>query len=273
MGTLCFFLSEEATEMAIVKTNDQYYNDIAAAIRSKNGESALYYPSQMAQKILDIPSGGGSIDLDQIIFNGIIQESRYLNGGGGTQQSNRGLWTAGKKTRTSDASMEDRHLYGPYTNMVSTSTTHVKVGCRFYSWVSSTTTFYVARCLSAQSNIPEIYTGPSTKIIRATIKTSTGSTYTVGLDTLVELETWYMAVAEWEGTSLSLSLYDENGALLETKSVTTSGTINTSSIMNAYYTMGSYASGTTMPRVILDLHNCFIEVNHVMIRGMNEMRK
>lgn len=259
--------------MAIVKTNDQYYNDIAAAIRSKNGESALYYPSEMAQKIRNIPSGGGTIDLDQIIFNGIIQESRYLNNGGGTQQSNRGLWTVGNKTRTSDTSMEDRHLYGPYTNMVSASTTHIKVGCRFYSWVSSTTTFYVARCLSGQSNIPEIYTAPSTKVIRAAIKTSTLSTYTVTLDTLVEFETWYMAVAEWNGASLALSLYDENGALLETKSVETSGTMNTSSIMNAYYTMGSYAGGTTMPRVILDLYNCFVEVDNVMIRGMNEMRK
>lgn len=43
--------------MANKITNTQYYQNIADAIRTKNGESTLYTPPQMAQAILDIPTG------------------------------------------------------------------------------------------------------------------------------------------------------------------------------------------------------------------------
>lgn len=43
--------------MANKITNTQYYQDIANAIRAKNGGSTLYTPPQMAQAILDIPTG------------------------------------------------------------------------------------------------------------------------------------------------------------------------------------------------------------------------
>ena len=45
--------------MAVVFTDNQYYQDIADAIRSKNGSSDTYLPSEMAAAIEDI-SGGGS---------------------------------------------------------------------------------------------------------------------------------------------------------------------------------------------------------------------
>ncbi len=45
--------------MALITTNNEHYYAIANAIRAKNGESATYLPSQMAQAILDLPSGGG----------------------------------------------------------------------------------------------------------------------------------------------------------------------------------------------------------------------
>lgn len=47
--------------MAIITTDNQHYMDIADAIRIKNGSSDTYLPSEMAQAIIDIPSGGAPI--------------------------------------------------------------------------------------------------------------------------------------------------------------------------------------------------------------------
>lgn len=44
--------------MSKIITNPQYYSDIADAIRAKNGESGVYYPSQMAGKVADLQVGG-----------------------------------------------------------------------------------------------------------------------------------------------------------------------------------------------------------------------
>ena len=46
--------------MAIVRTNNAYYGDIAAAIREKAGGTALYKPAEMAAAIRAIQTGGGS---------------------------------------------------------------------------------------------------------------------------------------------------------------------------------------------------------------------
>ena len=45
--------------MANVLVNETSLQDIAAAIRYKNGQSTRYTPSQMAQAVRNIPSGGG----------------------------------------------------------------------------------------------------------------------------------------------------------------------------------------------------------------------
>lgn len=50
--------------MALVVTDSQHYNDIADAIRSKNGKSTEYYPSEMAQAIRAISTGGGGGSTD-----------------------------------------------------------------------------------------------------------------------------------------------------------------------------------------------------------------
>lgn len=275
MGTLCFFLFEEATEMAIVKTNDQYYNDIAAAIRSKNGESALYYPSEMAQKIRNIPSGGGATNLDKIQVNGgVIVDGQYLVSRAPTVRNiNDGLWTVAKKSSDLDDTMDHRNAYNTYINMISSNTTQVKVGCRFYDWTSITTngTYYVACSADGQFVLPNIYVNQKTKILTCQIATSTGS-FTLIFDTVLSSETWYEVTAEWDGTTLTCLLYDSNGILLESKSVNTTGSIN--SRYDAYYIMGTYHSSSgNLPKLTLDTYNCFVEVDNVMIRGMNEMRK
>ena len=46
--------------MAIVRTNNAHYGDIAAAIREKAGVTALYKPAEMAAAIRAIQTGGGS---------------------------------------------------------------------------------------------------------------------------------------------------------------------------------------------------------------------
>ena len=46
--------------MSKVFINGSTLTSIANAIRSKNGDSNTYYPSEMPQAILDIPSGGGN---------------------------------------------------------------------------------------------------------------------------------------------------------------------------------------------------------------------
>lgn len=42
---------------------EQYVKDIAEAIRFKNNENRSYYPSEMAEAIMNIPTGGGGLDL------------------------------------------------------------------------------------------------------------------------------------------------------------------------------------------------------------------
>lgn len=49
--------------MALVETDSVHYQNIAAAIRAKNGTEETYKPPEMAQAILDI-SGGGGTDTD-----------------------------------------------------------------------------------------------------------------------------------------------------------------------------------------------------------------
>lgn len=46
--------------MAIITTDSQHYNDIADAIRGKNGTQNTYLPSEMAAAITNLPSGGGN---------------------------------------------------------------------------------------------------------------------------------------------------------------------------------------------------------------------
>lgn len=59
--------------MAVVFTENQYYQDIADAIRSKNGSSDTYLPSEMAAAIEAISGGGGSAIT--------VIESQDTNGG------------------------------------------------------------------------------------------------------------------------------------------------------------------------------------------------
>lgn len=64
--------------MAFAVINEQYLSDIGDAIRSKLSETDLYYPSEMASKIMDISGGGGGdSDIDALIARTISGE--YVN--------------------------------------------------------------------------------------------------------------------------------------------------------------------------------------------------
>ncbi len=54
--------------MAIVVTDSKHYADIAAAIRSKNGEQTKYKPAQMAAAIKNISGGGGSNETETALI-------------------------------------------------------------------------------------------------------------------------------------------------------------------------------------------------------------
>ena len=53
----------------IVYTNNQHYQDIAAAIRNKNGQSTLYKPSEMAPAIDALVVSGETITLQNKTVN------------------------------------------------------------------------------------------------------------------------------------------------------------------------------------------------------------
>ena len=72
--------------MALAVIQEQNLTDIADAIRSKNGTSDTYLPSQMAQAITDIPTGGGQDSggkyLVQVIdYDGTVLKQDHLNSG------------------------------------------------------------------------------------------------------------------------------------------------------------------------------------------------
>lgn len=65
--------------MGKVILNDTTLTGIADAIRSKNGESGLYLPSEMPQKILDIQSGSGSdYNIDFYNARGSFNNSDFI---------------------------------------------------------------------------------------------------------------------------------------------------------------------------------------------------
>ena len=62
--------------MAMVLVTESYIQDIASAIRSKNGQNSLYYPSQMASAIRSIVSASElSIISKTISINGTYTPS------------------------------------------------------------------------------------------------------------------------------------------------------------------------------------------------------
>ena len=64
--------------MSIIATDSQNYDNIASAIRTKNGLTTEYKPSEMAQAILDIPAGSvsGTINLSE---NGTFNVASYAS--------------------------------------------------------------------------------------------------------------------------------------------------------------------------------------------------
>lgn len=64
--------------MAIVTTDNQYYTDIAAAIRTKSGTQEQYKPAQMAAAIESIPRGDDTV-LNQVVEGSAVSLS--LNAG------------------------------------------------------------------------------------------------------------------------------------------------------------------------------------------------
>lgn len=67
--------------MAIKTINDEYLTAIGDAIREKNGEETKYLPSEMAEAIDNLPTGGGSNSYN---FQTIFLDSPQISYSGGT---------------------------------------------------------------------------------------------------------------------------------------------------------------------------------------------
>lgn len=71
--------------MAKVLVTESYLTGIADAIRSKNGTSDTYTPSEMSEAILNIPTGGNTYTLENIVPSQSITTnlttSNYSTGG------------------------------------------------------------------------------------------------------------------------------------------------------------------------------------------------
>ena len=66
--------------MANVVVNDASLQDVANAIREKNGLDTKYKPAEMGQAIRDIPSGGGDVPPEALVLTGNCR-FRFYNGG------------------------------------------------------------------------------------------------------------------------------------------------------------------------------------------------
>lgn len=66
--------------MANVVVNDASLQDVANAIREKNGLETKYKPAEMGQAIRDIPSGGGDVPPEALVITGDCRY-RFANNG------------------------------------------------------------------------------------------------------------------------------------------------------------------------------------------------
>lgn len=62
-----------------VVTDDKHYHDIGEAIREKNGTETQYKPSEMADAVRDIPSGGADFsEVESKLSNGYTNYKQYF---------------------------------------------------------------------------------------------------------------------------------------------------------------------------------------------------
>ena len=64
--------------MAIITTDNQHYEDIADAIRSKNNTNNTYTPAEMAGAILNLPTGSGVDVSDTTAIAGDVRKNKYF---------------------------------------------------------------------------------------------------------------------------------------------------------------------------------------------------
>lgn len=118
--------------MGKVILNDTTLTNIADAIRNKNGETNTYLPSEMAQKIIDIPTGGED-----------LQISNGLNGG---QDNN----TIISETMNNIDNLQDDYIFlidnlvegGGTSVFTKLSGKRIKVGSAFQAFNKATSSNY-----------------------------------------------------------------------------------------------------------------------------------
>lgn len=125
--------------MGIVRTDDRYYAEIAEAIRSKNGKSTEYYPSEMAAAIEAIQGGAieGDIELYEITVTPTGKTfTEYAEDGTGFSE----VTVKGDSNLTPQNIADGVVIYGVTGNLVAGAS--IKVPDIYQSYVDHALTLY-----------------------------------------------------------------------------------------------------------------------------------
>jgi hypothetical protein len=149
-----------------VFTNNQYYQEIAAAIRAKNGLATLYKPSEMAPAILQL--AGGTINLQTVSVNPSTSTQTITPGSGYAGLNAVTIYAIPTETKTTTVNGVITPTAGKFLTSVTVS---VPVGATINNQDKTVTPTESVQTISADSG----YTGLGDVTIAAIPTTYVGS--------------------------------------------------------------------------------------------------
>lgn len=238
--------------MAVVAISDSILSDIADAIRSKNGTSNTYKPSQMPDAIEAISGGGitptGTIEITQ---NGIVDVTNYASADVDVPSETP---TLGTKTITQNGTYdaEDDSLDGYSEVTVNVSGGITPTGTKQISITQNgTTTEDVTNYANAEItvNVPSSSSGIRMKTFTFTAGGGTSNTVSVDIDTSKVLFVhFYDPSAVYTTANTTYEGFRMGPALTKLSAVLNSGwtlwRTNSAGTTTGYYSYGSASFGT-----------------------------
>ncbi len=251
--------------MSMVWVDSQSLTDIADAIRSKNGESGTYLPSEMAGKINALQNNLDTSKVKWYSSDSVsIMNGRWItsgsNGSTGIQTSN-----------PSNGITNTTYFYNPVGNATS-----FKVSIRFQRLQSGTSRAFAGNGAYNYTALPGFEVLNENKLgFGWGFSSDTSWQGWKTLSTVLSQNTSYIGQFEWTGTKIYCRLLDASGTLVEEWSgnQTSRPAANDS---NAYYRLLQFSdydknSHYCKDKIMIDLFNTFIEKNGTLIWGCNWM--
>lgn len=257
--------------MAIKKTDDTNYQNIANAIRAKSGSSGTFLPSEMAAAISGIPTvttAGQNVSvlseddgkqLFQVSHNSFL---KIPNLNWSNQVWAHGLLYWNPAGRDADAIHPDFNSVNSFRICAKFKMVVERYPIEDYNAIIG------AGKDIAASPIPEIFVQPDEGYVLVDLVDENGVSVTideVGSGDLADFIDWNYVVLSAVGTEIRLYLYDKNGVEIDHKSET-----NFKMLANTSPNLTSIAIGGTKedPSVradglFIDLTECFVEGNGV----------